>query len=176
METLRAFYDFSGIALCGSEITCIELRRDLATVNAGHGCYNYLFVMPIPQGAAEIDFSHPKLLNMEWAKQKHVGTGEEVLLPLLSGAVGDRAYSMMSSLINEATASNSLVFNAGTDTLRWFYADELLYRLLLNKPLVKYTRAPPTDLYECNNHFCIDCFVFYVRSLYFLFKVRHVIR
>ena len=85
LETSRVFYDYSGVALCGSEMPCIELRRDPATVNAGYGCYNFLFVIPTPDEAAEIDFDHPNLIKMEWIKQKHAGSGEEVLLPWFPG-------------------------------------------------------------------------------------------
>ena len=60
---------------------CIELRRDPATVNAGHGCYNYLLVIPTPEEADEVDFNHPNLIKMGWIKQKHAGTGEEVSSP-----------------------------------------------------------------------------------------------
>ena len=60
---------------------------------------------------------------------------------------------MMPHLDKGATAKIHLGFNSATDTLRWFYADELLYKLLLNEPLVKHCRAPLTDLYECCEHF-----------------------
>ena len=63
LETLRVFYEHSGIALCGSQMPCIELRRDPAIFNAGHGCYNFMFVIPSPAEAAEVDFSHPNLIK-----------------------------------------------------------------------------------------------------------------
>ena len=68
---------------------------------------------------------------MEWVKQEHAGTGEEAMLPLCPGAFGDRSRSMMSKLDKGATATNTLRFNAGTDTLLWFYVDELLYTLFV---------------------------------------------
>ena len=64
---------------------------------------------------------------------------------------------MMPKLHKGATANNSLGFNAGTDTLRWFYADELLYRPLSNVPLVKYSRTPLTGLHECSEHLYTMC-------------------
>ena len=126
LETLIVFYEYSGIALCGSEMPCIEFRRDPATVKAGHGCYNYLLVIPTPEEAAEIDFNHPYLIQVEWIKQKHAGTGVEVSLPWFPGAFGDRAYTMMPHLDKGATAKSLRGFNSGTDTLRWFYADALI--------------------------------------------------
>ena len=132
---------------------CIELRRDPAKVNAGYGCYNFLFVIPTPDEAVEIDFDHPDLIKMEWIKQKHAGTGEEVLLPWFRGPFGDRAYTMMPQLDKGSTAKSLRGFDSGTNTLRRFFADELLYNILLNEPLVKHCRAPLTDLYECCEYF-----------------------
>jgi hypothetical protein len=133
LETSRVFYDYSGVALCGSEMPCIELRRDPATVNAGYGCYNFLFVIPTPDEAAEIDFDHPNLIKMEWIKQKHAGTGEEVLLPWFPGPFGDRAYTMMPQVDKGATAKSLRGFDSGTNTLRWFYADELLLQSVVER-------------------------------------------
>ena len=39
----------------------------------------------------------------------------------------------MSKLDKGATATNSFGFNAGTDALLSFYADELIYKLVLNE-------------------------------------------
>ena len=54
---------------------------------------------------------------------------------------------MMPQVDKGATAKSLRGFDSGTNTLRWFYADELLYNLLLNEPLVKHCRSPLTDLY-----------------------------
>ena len=77
-------------------------------------------------------------------------------LPWFPGAFGERAYTMMPHLEQGATAKSLRGFNSGTDTLQWFYADELLYSLMLNEPLLKHCRAPLTDLYECCEHFFIQ--------------------
>ena len=52
-----------------------------------------------------------------------------------------------------STAKSLRGFASGTSTLRRFYADERLYNILLNEPLVKHCRSPLTDLYECCEHF-----------------------
>ena len=80
----------------------------------------FRFVILTVKEAAEVDFNHPDLITMEWIKQKHAGTGEEVSLPWFLGAFGDRAYTMMPHLDQGATAKSHLGFNSGTDTLRRF--------------------------------------------------------
>ena len=36
--------------------------------------------------------------------------------------------------------------------MRWYSADELLDKMLLNEPLVRSAQAPLRDLYECSEH------------------------
>ena len=98
------------------------------------------------------EFDHPQLVKLEWAQQIH-RSGTEVLLPIIPGPFGDRKFSILDRQDRSANAKRGLGFNAGSEHLRWFYADEMLDRLLLNETLAPYCKAPLTDLYENSEHF-----------------------
>ena len=50
------------------------------------------------------------------------------------------------------TAKKGLGFTAGNSQLRWFYADELREKTLLNELIMKHTMAPLRDPYACSEH------------------------
>ena len=63
------------------------------------------------------------------------------MLRLLPGLFGDQIVKMLDKLDKSDTAQKVLGFRAGSDRLRWFYADELLEKMLLHDPLATPARA-----------------------------------
>ena len=71
-----------------------------------------------------------------------------MLLPVLICPFGDFNFKMLERLDKSNTANHGLGFAAGNGEVRWFYADELLEKTLLNEPISKHTMAPLRDLYR----------------------------
>ena len=134
-----------------SEMPQSELRRDKGLTQRGHQSYSFMLVFSSPI-QAEDTFSDMMLLNLQWETQLHK-SGEKVLLPVLPGPFGDLTFKMLDRLDKSNTAKHGLGFTAGSGQLRWFYADELWEKTLLNEPISKHTMALFRDLYECSEHF-----------------------
>ena len=145
-------FDYAGIALCGSEMPIIELQRDPYFTRNAQSTYNLLFVIPTPEEAGMAEFEHPQLVKLKWVEQMHA-KGSKVLLPVIPGPFGDYKWSMLHKQDTSQTALKGLGFNAGSDRMRWFYADEMLDRMLLTEPMVKHNHAPLTDLHQCSEYF-----------------------
>ncbi|MFM7988087.1 MAG: hypothetical protein ACKPKO_53115, partial [Candidatus Fonsibacter sp.] len=92
-EAARLVFDYIGIALCGSAMPVIELRRDAYFTRKARNTYNFLFVIPTPEEAGLADFEHPQLVKLELAEQTH-SIGSKVLLPILPGPFGDYKWYM----------------------------------------------------------------------------------
>ena len=71
----------------------------------------------------------------------------------IPGPFGDYHWSMTPRQDKSNTATKGLGFNAGTEYMRWFYADEFLDKMLLNENRTAHSFAPLNDLYTCSEHF-----------------------
>ena len=89
----------------------VELRRDPGFLQRGHILFNFLFALPSPSDAT-ITCEDSLLLNLQWEMQQH-SSGEQLLLPVLSGLFGEFSHEMLYGLNNSATAKRGLGFPAG---------------------------------------------------------------
>ena len=151
-EAARIVFDYAGIALCGSEMPIIELQRDARFTRSAQNTYNLLFVIPTPEEAGMAEFEHPQLVKLEWAEQTH-SKGTKVLLPIIPGPFGDYKWGMLDRQDKSEAARKGLGFNAGSEHMRWFYADEMLDNMMLNEPMVPHCRTPLIDLHQCSEYF-----------------------
>ena len=143
-EAARIVCDYSGIALCGSEMPIIELRRDPYYSHNAQSSFNLLFVIPTPEEIAMINsenFEHPQLLELEWTERTH-GKGSKVWLPVIPGPFGDYHWSTQPRQDRSNTAMKGLGFNAETEYVHWFFADEFLDKMLLNENRTVHSFAP----------------------------------
>ncbi|MFM7983531.1 MAG: hypothetical protein ACKPKO_29815, partial [Candidatus Fonsibacter sp.] len=77
-EAARLVFDYTSIALCGSSLHIIELRRDAYFKGNARSTFNLLFAIPTREEAGMAEFDHPQLVKLEWAEQTH-STGSKVL-------------------------------------------------------------------------------------------------
>ena len=156
-EAARVACDYTGIALCGTEFPIIELRRDRQFSDNAQKSHNLLFVIPTPEEIAMVnneEFEHPQLIELEWTERVHKD-GTRVCLPIIPGPFGDYHWHMHPRQDSSPTAVKGLGFNAGTEYMRWFFADELLDKMLLDADKVAHCGAPLDDLYTSSEHFYV---------------------
>ena len=130
----------------------IELKRDPNFTRNAQNSYSLLFVIPTPEETDMVEFEHPKLVKLERTEQTHA-KGSKVFLPIVPGPFGDYHWSMMPKQDTSNIVGRGLGFNAGTEYMRWFYADELLDKMLLNENRTDHCFAPLDYLYTCSDNF-----------------------